>query len=148
MAASEQQHGLRRAADSMAASDSSTLGRVASGMKLSSLVTRATRPVNPASASAVMTASDTPPVRRVSSATSTRPVTAASRRMSVHRQRREPAQVQHPAADPVGGQPGGHPQAHPQAVAERDDGQVAAVAVAAGPGPTGTCPAGPAAGGS
>jgi len=43
-----------------------------------------------------------------------------------------PAQVQHPAADAAGGQPGRYPQAHPQPVAERDDGEVAPVPVAAG----------------
>ena len=72
-----------------------------------------------------MTPSETPPVRRVSSATSTRPVAAGLAQDVVGGQRRDPAQVQHPAADAVGGQPGGRPQAHPQPVAERDDGQVA-----------------------
>jgi hypothetical protein len=63
-----------RAADSMARSESRTSPAASpSGMKLSALVTRETRPRNPPSASAVMTPSDTPPVRRVSSAISTRP---------------------------------------------------------------------------
>ena len=79
-----------------------------------------------------MTASDTPPLRLVSSATSTRPVTVASRRMSSAGsgaiQRR--SSTRQPM--PLGGQPGRHPQAHPQPVAERDDGQVAPVPVAAG----------------
>jgi hypothetical protein len=72
-----------RAAESMARSESRTsLAASPSGMKLSSLVTRETWPRNPPSASAVMIPSDTPPVRRVSSAISTRPVALDSRRMS------------------------------------------------------------------
>jgi hypothetical protein len=51
-------------------------------MKLSLLVTRAIRPSNPASTSSASTPSDTPPERRVSSTTSTRPVADASRTMS------------------------------------------------------------------
>ena len=53
-----------------------------SGTNESLLVTRATRPSKPASTSSAMTPSETPPVRRVSSTTSTRPVAFASRRMS------------------------------------------------------------------
>src|ERR1700730_13798002 len=72
-----------RAADSMARSERRTsLGGAPSGMKLSALVTRETRPRNPPSASAVMIPSDTPPVRRVSSAISTRPVARHSRKIS------------------------------------------------------------------
>ncbi len=72
-----------RAASSMAASDNSTAPAASpSGTKLSWLATRAIRPVNPASTSVVMTPSDTPPVRLVSSAISTRPVAAAARSRS------------------------------------------------------------------
>src|ERR1700742_1548452 len=51
-------------------------------MKLSALGTRRMAPRNPPSTRAASTDSDTPQVRRVSSTTSTRPVMAASRRMS------------------------------------------------------------------
>ena len=72
-----------RAADSMARSERRTSPAASpSGMKLSALVTRETRPRNPPSASAVMIPSDTPPVRRVSSAISTRPVARHSRKIS------------------------------------------------------------------
>ena len=71
-----------------------------SGMKLSWLATRAIRPVKPASTRVVMTPSDTPPVRLVSSATSTRPGGAGRPEQVLERQRGQPAQVEHPAVRP------------------------------------------------
>ena len=47
----------------------------------------------------------------------------------VHRQRRQPPQVDDPRTDSKGFEPARHPQAHPQPVAERDDRQVRAVTV-------------------
>ena len=62
----------------MSSSESSTAYAASpSGTKLSQEATRAIRPENPLSISAVITPSETPPVRRVSSAISTRPVSSA-----------------------------------------------------------------------
>ena len=69
-------------------------------MNESLLVTRASRPSKPASTSSATTPSETPPVRRVSSTTSTRRVAHASRSDVLDRERREPAQVDDARADP------------------------------------------------
>jgi hypothetical protein len=48
-------------------------------------------------------------------------------------QRGKPAEVDDSGADPPDGQPPADPQAHPQPVAERDDREIATLAVGAGP---------------
>ena len=105
-----------------------------SGTNVSILATRRATPTKPASTSAESTPSPTPPDRRVSSAISTRPVAAACSMMSGDRQRREPAKIDNPAADPLAGQRVGGPQRHPHAVAERDDRQIVAGADHVDPG--------------
>ena len=71
------------AAASISSSETST-SRAASpsGTNESLHATRAMRPANPVSTSSAITPSETPPLRRVSSTTSTRPVAFASRTMS------------------------------------------------------------------
>ena len=107
-------------------------------MKLSSLATLATRPVKPASTSVVITPSETPPVRRVSSATSTRPVAAAARSRSSNgsgaSQRRSSTRQPMPSAASVRAAR----RLMPNAVPEGDDGQVGAAPYVLAR-PTGTC---------
>src|ERR1700739_3074161 len=116
----------------MAASDSNTVPAASpSGTKLSWLATLAMRPVNPASISVVMTPSDTPPVRLVSSATSTRPGAAGpgGREQALDRQGGKPAGLEYAAVQSVCRERAGRPQAEPEAVPEGNDRQVLTVAV-------------------
>ncbi len=116
-----------------------------SGMKLSSLATRAIGPAKPDSTSAVITPSPTPPVSP-GLVDHQRPAGAPDRREHVgDRQRSQPAQVEHVGGDSRVGQPPGDPQAHRHAVAEGDHGQLAVRpelvegGVEPGPSPIGMC---------
>ena len=120
----------RRAAASISSSETRT-SRAASpsGTNESLLATRATFPAKPASTSSAMTPSETPPVRRVSSTTSTWPVRFASRSDVLDGKRREPAEVDDARADPLLlGEPVRDPCRQVQPVRPRHDRQVGPVA--------------------
>ena len=138
-----------RAAASMSCSESSTASAASpSGTKLSS----AGHPLHPAAEAAIGedaehpsdTPADAPGLVRHQDPPG-RPRLAQD---VLRRQRRQPAQVHHPAPDALRREPGRRPQAQPQPVAERHDGQVGAVPVGPGAGPTGTCPGAQPSGGS
>ena len=99
------------AAASISSSERSTsLAASPSGTKESLLAARASGPSKPASTSAAMIPSETPPVRRVSSTTSTRRVADRLPRDVLDRERREPAEVDDAGSMPRCGQAAGDAQ--------------------------------------
>ena len=127
----------RRTRSSAAASISSSETRTSraaspSGTNESLLVTRAIRPSKPASTSSAMTPSETPPVRRVSSTTSTRPGGVRLAQDVLDRERREPAEVEHARADrPAAREPARDAQRELEPVRPGHDREVVAVEVRA-----------------